>query len=64
MINGERANTVQKKCTICGVTNQSVEKCFKRIRQEKKNLVRLVLWTTDEGNGHLENVLDVDLEIT
>ena len=30
----EIANTVQKKCTLCGGTNHSAEKCFKRIRQE------------------------------
>ena len=33
--NTEIANTVQTKCTFCGGTNQSTEKCFKRIRQEK-----------------------------
>ena len=33
--NSERANTVQKKCTFCGGTNHSAEKCVKRIRQEK-----------------------------
>ena len=33
--NSERANTVQTKCTFCGGTNQSAEKCFKRIRKEK-----------------------------
>ena len=31
---------------------------------ESKNLVRLVLWTTDKRNGYLENGLDVDLKIT
>ena len=34
--NGERANTVQTKCTFCGGTNNSAEKCFKSIRQEKE----------------------------
>ena len=34
--NSERTNTVQKKCTFCGGTNHSAEKCFKRIRQEKE----------------------------
>ena len=33
--NSERANTVQTKCTFCGGTNHSAEKCFNRIRQEK-----------------------------
>ena len=27
----ERSHAVQKKCTFCGVTNHSAEKCFKRI---------------------------------
>ena len=36
VINSERANTVQKKCTFCGGTNHSAEKCFKRIRQENE----------------------------
>ena len=30
--NSERANTVHKKCTFCGGTNNSAEKCFKSIR--------------------------------
>ena len=34
--NSEIAKTVQTKCTFCGGTNYSAEKCFKMIRQEKK----------------------------
>ena len=34
--NSEIENIVQKKCTFCGGTNHSAEKCFKRIRQEKE----------------------------
>ena len=34
--NSERENTVQTKCTFCGGTNHSAEKCFRRIRQEKE----------------------------
>ena len=34
--NIERANAVQIKCTFCGGTNHSAEKCFKRIRKEKE----------------------------
>ena len=34
--NGERAHDVQTKCTFCGGTNHSAEKCFKRIRKEKE----------------------------
>ena len=35
-INSESTNNAQTKCTICGGVNNSVEKCFKRIRQEKE----------------------------
>ena len=35
-INSETTNTVQTKCTFCGGTNHSTEKCFKSIRQEKE----------------------------
>ena len=35
-INSERAHDVQTKCTIFGGTNQSSERCFKRIRKEKE----------------------------
>ena len=31
----EIEHSVQTKCTFCGFNNHSVEKCFKRIRQEK-----------------------------
>ena len=34
-IKSERADTAQTKCTFCGGTNHSAEKCFKIIRQEK-----------------------------
>ena len=60
--NSERANTVQTKCNFCGGLNHSAEKCFKRIRQEKK-LVQMVIRTTGESNTRLGNVLDVDLKI-
>ena len=40
------------------------KKNSKGLDRKKKNLVRLVLRTTDERNGHLENVLDADLKIT
>ena len=32
----ERAHSVHKKCTFCGLNNHSAEKNFKRIRQEKE----------------------------
>ena len=31
----EKAKYAQTKCTYCGLNNYSVEKCFKKIRQEK-----------------------------
>ena len=34
--NSERAHTVNKKCTFCGGNNHSAEKCFKKVRKEKK----------------------------
>ena len=34
-IHNEKANSVQTKCTYCGIFNHSVEKCFKKIRNEK-----------------------------
>ena len=36
----------------------------KGLDRKKKKLVRMVLQTTDEWNGHLENILDEDLKIT
>ena len=32
----ERAHSVQKKCTFCGLNKNSAENSFKRIRQEKE----------------------------
>ena len=31
----EKANSTKAKCTYCGISNHSVEKCFKKIRKEK-----------------------------
>ena len=36
----------------------------KVLDRKRKKLVLLVLWTKDEQNGHLENVLDTDIKIT
>ena len=63
-INSERTNIVQTKCTLCGGTNHSAEKISKGLDRKRKNLVRLVLQTTDKRNRHLENVLDADMNIT
>ena len=32
----EEANSAKAKCTFCGLTNHSVEKCFKKIRKDKE----------------------------
>ena len=32
----EKANSAKAKCTYCGLTNHSVEKCFKKIRKDKE----------------------------
>ena len=31
----EKENSAKAKCTYCGLSNHSVEKCFKKIRKEK-----------------------------
>ena len=36
IINNDRENIVQTKCTFCGGANHSAEKCFKRIRKDKE----------------------------
>ena len=63
-INSERSKTVHTKWNFCGGINHSSENASKGSDRKRKNLVRLVIRTTDERNGHLENVLDVDLKIT
>ena len=32
----EKANSAKAKCTYCGLSNHSVETCFKKIRKEKE----------------------------
>ena len=32
----EKANSANAKCTYCGLTNHSMEKCFKKTRKEKE----------------------------
>ena len=55
-INSERTNNVQTKCTFCGGTNHSAEEYLKGSYRKRKNLVRLVLWSIDKRNGHLEKI--------
>ena len=40
------------------------ENILKGSENKRKNIVRLVLWTTDVHNEHLENALYVDMKIT
>ena len=60
--NSERAHTIQTKCTVCGGTNHSAENVSKGSDRKRKKIVRLLIWTTDEHNALLGNVLDVDLK--
>ena len=59
----ERSYYVQTKCTFCGLNIHSVEKCFKKIRKEKKTLVLLVFHLTKIRIVQLGNALDADLKI-
>ena len=63
--NSERAKIVQTKCTFCGGTNHSAKK-NKSSRQGKEEACAAGSLDNrrTEWNGHLENVLDVDLKIT
>ena len=63
-INSERANNAQTKCNFCGGATHSEEKNSKGLERKRKKIVWLVFRTTDERNGRLGNVLDVDLKIT
>ena len=38
--NSERSHAVQKKCTFCGGTNHSAEKCFKKDQKGKRKISR------------------------
>ena len=59
----ERAHAVQTECKFCGGVNHSAEKCFKRIRKEKKKIAPLMFHPIDKWNVRLGNALDVDLKI-
>ena len=59
----EKANSVQTKCTYCGLNNNSVDFFFKKIRKEKEK-------ARSDGNSSNQNSdrparknLDVDLNI-
>ena len=59
----ERSQSVQTKCTFCGLNKHSSEKCFKRIRQEKEKVCAVVFHLTEIRNVRLGNVIDADLKI-
>ena len=62
--NSERAKYVQTKCTFCECANHSAEKNSKGSESKSKNIVGMVIRTTDKRNVRLGNALDVDLKIT
>ena len=61
--NSERDNIVHTKCDFCGGANNSAEFFSKISESKSKNLVRLVIRTTDVRNARLTTVLDADLKI-
>ena len=62
--NSERANIVQTKSTFLGGANYSAVFFPKESERKRKNIVWLVIQTTDKRNVRLGNVLDVDVKIT
>ena len=54
----------RKSAPFVGVLITLQKNVSKGLDRESKKLVRLVLRKIDKRNGHIENVLDVDLEIT
>ena len=63
-INGERVNTIHKKCTFCGVVNNYTEMFFKRIRQEKEKARAAGASDNRRTERTIRKCLDVDLKIT
>ena len=61
--NSEIANTVQNKSAFFGGVNY-FSIFFKGSDRKRKNLVWMVIQTTNKRNGFLGKVLDVDLNIT
>ena len=56
----EKANSAKAKFKYCGLSNHSVEKCFKTIRKEKEK-ARSV--GTSSNKIQLRNDIDADLKI-
>ena len=59
----EKANSVKAKCTYCGLTNHSVEKCFKNIRKEKEKARSAGASSKKIQIVQLGNALDADPKI-
>ena len=60
-----KEQTLFKKNTLFVEVLSTLQKnVSKRSDRKRKNLVRLVIWTTDERDVRHSNVLDVDLKIT
>ena len=62
--NSERANIVQTKCNFCGGAHHYAENVSYVSEGKRKNLVQLVIRTTEVRNACLGNVLDVDMNTT
>ena len=59
----ENVNSVQTKCTFCGLNNHSVEKYFKKIRKEKEKARSAGTSSNKNVDCQLGNSLDADLKI-
>ena len=54
--NSERENIVHKKCTFCG-SAINYAKLFSKVSESKsKNLVRMMIWTTNVQNACLKKM--------
>ena len=59
----EKKDSANIKCTYCGLSNHSVEKCFKKIRQEKEKARSAGTSSKKIRIVQLGNALDADLKI-
>ena len=58
-----RKKNVHTKCTVCGGTNHSAEKCYKNIKQEKEKARASCASDNIQTDKHHENILNVDQKI-
>ena len=61
--NNEKENSAKAKCTYCGLSNHSVEKCFKKIRKEKEKARSAGTSSKTNQIVQLGNALDADPKI-